>query len=358
LNPKSIVVDGLAALFLLLSLLSVPVAEERSCRPESVHVRSPARVLIIPLLRMDRDSGESERWPEQPAAKIETFYRTRFSAQITWLRNIRLWEDYYRQTGLLTRQSASFDRIIFIGHGGFDGPILNSQIVRNTLTVEGDEAKATRIVVAQPGIEEVFTVTYSINQSREFSRYMDRHWKELARKDPTEIRNILTAEERRLQPVDPACLERQCSSAMLASVPNDPDRDLKRAICETTCRVPLFVVRSSDEVAPARFENFVRSLRSLIAPGGLILLGMCNPGSRVPERESPWDVGGALVHSNLASGPHQTYIHLLGAATGRTVAGPIGKTSAEDVVNRIRRFEERRPQRYLRIIAPAERCAP
>ena len=358
MNQKPTVIDGLAFLFLFLSFLSAPAAEEHRCQSESTLVRSPTRVLIIPLLRKDPDSEENERWPEQPAAQIETFYRTRFSAQVTSLRDIRVWTDYYRQADQQIRQSASFDRVIFIGHGGFDGPILNGHIVQNALTIEGDQAKATRTVEAQPGLEELLTVTYSINQNREFSRFMDGRWKELSRKDPAEIRNILMTKERRLQPLDTACLARQCSTAMLASIPNDADRDIKRAACESICRVPLFVLRSFDELAPERFRNFVRSLRSLVKPNGLIVLGMCNPGSRVPERESPWDVGGALVHSSLASGPHQTYVHLLAAATGRTIAGPIGKTSAEDVVDRITWFEERRSQRYLRIVAPNARCAP
>jgi hypothetical protein len=363
LNRKPTVFDGLVVLFLLLPLLSVPRAEERQCQPgsapaASTHVRAPTRVLIIPLLRKDPDSQESERWPEHPAAQIEAFYRTRFSAQVTRLRDIRAWDDYYRKAGQVMQRSARFDRVIFIGHGGFDGPVLNGRVVQNALTVEGDDAKATRIIEAQPGLEENFTVTYNVSQNREFSRFMESNWKQLSRKDPADIRNILMTKEQRLQPLDTACLARQCSAATLTSIPNDADRDIKRTACESICRVPLFVSRSFDELGPERFQNFVRSLRSLVEPNGLIMLGMCNPGSSVPERESPWDVGGTLVHSSLASGPHQTYVHLLAAATGRTVAGPIGKTSAEDVVERVTLYEERRPQRYLRIIAPPGRCAP
>jgi hypothetical protein len=364
LNRKSHVIAWLASHFLVLSFLSASAAEESLCKPESAPaaastpVRSPTRVLLIPLLRKDPDSAENERWPERPAAEIEAFYRTSFSAQVTWLRDVRKWEDYYRKADMLAQRSAPFDRVILIGHGGYDGPILNGHIIQNALTIEGDHAKATRIVEAQPGVAEIFTVTYDIRQNREFSSFMDGRWKELSRKDSTEIRNILISKERRLQPLDTACLQRQCSAAMLASIPNDTDRDLKRAACESICRVPLFVLRSFEELSPERFRNFVQSLRSLVKPNGLIVLGMCNPGSSVPERESPWDVGGALVHSKLASGPHQTYVHLLATATGRSVAGPIGKTSAEDVVNRVKLFEERRPQRYLRIVAPTERCAP
>jgi len=364
LNPKAALVKGLTFFFLSLSFMPAPVAEDRGCRPELASatepglVRSPARVLIIPLLRKDQDSGESERWPEQPAAQIEAFYRARFSAQVTRLRDIRVWDDYHRQAGLLMQRSRPFDRVILIGHGGFDGPILNDRILRNTLSLEGDERKAIRVVEAQPGIEETFTVTYNINQNREFSGFMDKRWKELSRMDPAEARKILIRKERKLQSLDTACFERQCPAGILAAIPNAADRETKREVCESVCRNPLFVSRLSDELAPDRFRSFARSLRSLVQPNGLIVLGMCNPGSSAPENESPWDVGATLVHSNLASGPHETYVHLLAAATGRTVAGPIGKTSAEDVVNRITLYEERRPQRYLRIIAPTSHCAP
>jgi hypothetical protein len=346
-----------ASFFLFLLVPSEPTAEERRCQPESVRVRSPDRVLIIPLFRKDPGSAENERWAEGPAAQIEAFYRTRFSANVTRLRNIRLWEDYYRETATM-RKFAPFDRVIFIGHGGYDGPILNGHVVQDALTREGEHAQATRIIEAQPGLEETVTISYNIGQNRDFSRFMESHWKQLSRKEPEEIRKILLDRERKLQPLDLACMERQCPAAELASLPDNSNREIRRAACESVCRNPLFVWRSSEQLAPERFRTFARSLSSLAAPDGLVVLGMCNPGSDVPERESPWDVGGALVHSNLASGPHQTYVHLLAAAAARTIAGPIGKTSAEDVVSRITGFEERRPQRNLRIVAPATRCDP
>jgi hypothetical protein len=345
-------------IFLFLPFLSAPIAEERRCKPDSVLATPPSKILIIPLLRKDPDSAESERWAERPAAEIEAFYRTRFSAQIRRLRGIRVWEDFYREADKLTQRPGLFDRVILIGHGGFDGPVLNGQIIQNALTIEGDHAKATRIFEAQPGLAEIFTLTYDPKQHPEFSRFMENHWNELSRKDTTEIRKVLTNTERRLQPLDAACMARQCPPDSLAAIPNDADRDIRRGACESICRVPLFTLHAFEAPLPDRFRHFVQTLRLLVHPNGSILLGMCNPGSKVPERESPWEIGGVLVHSKLASGPHETYVHLLAAATERTVAGPIGKTSAEDVVDRIPRFEEGRPQRYLRIVVPDRRCPP
>jgi hypothetical protein len=60
-----------------------------------------------------------------------------------------------------------------------------------------------------------------------------------------------------------------------------------------------------------------------------------------------------LINSTLAGGPHQSYVHLVSAATGRITAGPIGESSAEDIVNQIIMFETSRPQHKLCIVAPA-----
>jgi len=60
-----------------------------------------------------------------------------------------------------------------------------------------------------------------------------------------------------------------------------------------------------------------------------------------------------LINSTLAGGPHQSYVHLVSAATGRITAGPIGQSSAEDIVNRVILFETGRPQYNLCIAAPA-----
>ncbi|WP_051331763.1 hypothetical protein [Methylocaldum szegediense] len=352
----STVVAGLILLFL--PFLAVPAAEERQCKPTFNVIPTPSKILVIPLLRKDPDSAESERWAERPAAEIEAFYRTRFSAQVHRLRGVRVWEDFYREADKLTQQPGLFDRVILIGHGGFDGPVLNGQIVQNALTIEGDHVKATRIFEAQPGLAEIFTLTYNPDQNPEFNRFMESRWNELSRKDTTEIRKILTDTERRLQPLDAACMARQCPPDSLAAIPNDADRDIRRKACESICRVPLFTLHAFEAAIPDRFQHFVHTLRSLVHPNGSILLGMCNPGSKVPEREAPWEIGGVLVHSKLASGPHETYVHLLAAATERRVVGPIGKTSAEDIVDRVIRFEEGRPQLYLRIVVPDRRCAP
>jgi hypothetical protein len=49
------------------------------------------------------------------------------------------------------------------------------------------------------------------------------------------------------------------------------------------------------------------------------------------------------------------YVHLVSTVTGRVTAGPIGDSSAEDIVNRVIMFESGRPQYNLCIVEPAGR---
>jgi len=62
-----------------------------------------------------------------------------------------------------------------------------------------------------------------------------------------------------------------------------------------------------------------------------------------------------LINSTIAGGPHRSYVHLVSAATGRIAAGPIGQSSADDIINRVTLFENNRAQRNLCIASPSAR---
>ncbi|MEN8261406.1 MAG: hypothetical protein ABFS02_12640 [Pseudomonadota bacterium] len=156
----------------------------------------------------------------------------------------------------------------------------------------------------------------------------------------------------RLQPLDQACYQRHCSTEQLAAAQEPQQREVMLKTCDFVCREPLLQFWVSDEISFEQFFLFAKSLQSLVREDGLIMVGVCNPGSPAVKGETRLETEGMLVHSTLTGGPHESYVHLLAAATGRTVAGPIGKTSAEDVVNRIKLLEDNRPQRYLCIVAP------
>lgn len=342
-------------LVFLLPTLGGALAQEPSCLSpaddaacesfgDARHVQEPQRVLIVPLLRKMKDSAESERWPENPAARIAALYRDTYRAQVVWLREVREWEDYYDQIDGLLRQSAIFDRVIFVGHGGFDGPILNQAVFRQSFEANARGGVLSRGIETQPGVQQSLAITYDTPSNPAFSDYIATHWRELLALDTDPV-PILSDLEARLQPVDASCSNRCLAEASAAGV----DR---LAACDSICRDALFTTRWALEAAPERFWLFADKLRSLVAARGLILLGFCNPGSMAYEGEHTWDSDGLLVHSSLAGGPHETYVHLLAAATGRTAAGPIGKTSADDIVARIGMLERSRFQRYLRIVAP------
>lgn len=311
----------------------------------------PRRVLLVPLLSRDPHTNESPRWSEQPARTLEAFYRNRFNADVTRLRDVWSWSDYYRQVEQLILQSPPFDRVMFISHGGFDGPVLKNAVFWQDFQVTGSKGKFIQLSEAQPGLKNGVTITYDTEKNRQFSDYMATHRSEFAQMKSIEIWHLLKGLEKKIQPLDQACFQRYCSAEHMAAIP-EQQREYQFNFCELICRAPLFEQQISVEISPERFFHFAKSLSSLASEDGLIFFGACNPGSTAPEKVVERDETEFLINSSLAGGPHQSYVHLVSAATGRVTAGPIGNSSAEDIVNRIIMFEASRPQYNLCIVAP------
>jgi hypothetical protein len=321
---------------------------------ENASARSnPRHVLLIPLLKSYQ--GRPERWPEQAAKTLQHFYRHRFRSTVVWLANIRKWQDYYREIERLQSIGASFERIIFIGHGGFDGPILSPAIIRNEFTRKGTEGRAIRILESQPGLQEILSIHYRIDQNQEFSQFIASHWEDLAIQTTADVRRILAQQENQLTTPDTYCLQHLCPQPVSSPSLNQPDHS---KICETVCRIPLFLSHSGQHLAPERFSKFSQSLNDLSTTHSLIILGMCNPGSTVPEPETTWDTTGTLTRSDIANGPHLNYAQLLATTTRRQVVGPIGPISAAAIVARIKAFEIDKTRRVLHRVSPARDCAP
>jgi len=312
----------------------------------------PRRVLLVPLLSWDPYTNEGSRWPEQPARILKAFYRNRFNAAVTQLENIWGWTDYYRQVEQLAQQSAAFDRVIFISHGGYDGPILNNAVFEKDLQLTGNKGKFFQFSESQPGLKNELSITYDTGKNRIFTEYMASHWQELVSMQSTDIWHLLKGMEKQLQPLDNACFQRSCSSDRLATSP-EQQRGYRLYLCELICREPLFQQKTAVEISPERFFHFTKSLNSLVTTDGLIFFGACNPGSAAPGKIVARDETELLINSTLAGGPHKSYVHLVSAATGRTTAGPIGNSSAADIINRVVMFESGRPQQYLCVVTPA-----
>lgn len=316
--------------------------------------RPPRRVLLVPLLSRDPHTTESPRWSEQPARTLEAFYRNRFNADVTQLRDVWSWTDYFQQVDQLVQQSPPFDRIMFISHGGFDGPVLKNAVFWQNFQVTGGKGELLQLSEAQPGLENAMSITYDTEKNRFFSDYMATRWPELAPMKSTDIWNLLKGLEKQIQPLDQACFQHYCSPDQLATS-TELQRGYRLDLCELICREPLFEQKTSVEISPERFFHFTKSLSSLVTTDGLIFFGACNPGSAAPEKLLEKDETELLINSTLGGGPHKSYVHLVSAVTGRITAGPIGQSSAGDIVNRIVMFETGRPQNNLCIVAPAEK---
>jgi hypothetical protein len=309
------------------------------------------RVLFVPLLRIDPYTNENPKWSEQTARTLEAFYRNRFNATVMQLRNVWTWTDYYRQVEQLVQESPPFDRVIFISHGGFDGPILNNTVFWQDFQVTGNKGKLLQLSEVQPGLKNLLSLTYDTEINRIFTDYMASRWPELAQMESTDIWHQLKGLEKQLQPLDHACFQTYCSPDKLAKHIGE-EREYQLYLCELICRKSLFNLKTSVEISPDRFFNFTKSLNSLVTADGLIFFGACNPGSAAPEKVVEWDEIDLLINSTLAGGPHKSYVHLISAATGHITAGPIGSSSAEDIINRIIMLETGRPQQYLCVVAP------
>lgn len=326
--------------------LCAAMVDETACESPSAASgwRRPERVLIVPLLHRGDAPGEGERWPEHPAAAIARFYSDAYQARVEWLRDIRQWSDYYRQVDRLTQSAASFDRVVLIGHGGFDGPVLNAALFRAGLSVQDSVATLSRGMESQPGLQESVTITYDVTHHPAFSAYIAERWQEMLKPDADPVREA-AALEARVQPPHPGCIQ-HCRAE------TGGGGDEQRAACDWVCRDPLFSAKSATELAPERFRLFAAGLRRLVAEGGLIVFSSCNPGTFAKTGDYAWDTEGLLVHSDLTGGAQPSYVHLLAAATGRMVAGPIGKIGADDMMGFIARLETQRPQRRQRLVVP------
>ncbi|MGR8933953.1 MAG: hypothetical protein ACU837_06125 [Gammaproteobacteria bacterium] len=315
----------------------------------------PKRVLLIPLLSKNRDANENEHWAEQPAALLADFYRRRFQAKVVLLHNVHTWDDYYFEVErLVARQTETFDRIILIGHGGFDGPVLKKTEILKSLTVNGSEGIVAYATETQPGKQQIFSLTYDISGNKSFSAYIAEHWCDLAQMDADAAYQRLYDLKKRLLPIDGACYDRYCAALQSALLTDETDRTVRLEFCRDICRGPLFLLKTREEIRPERFLRFADSLNALSGKHGLVFFGECNPGTAAPESAAQGDDSpGFLVQSELLGGPYNTYVHMFAHVSRRVAAGPIGESSAEDVVRRIVTLESGDRQHYLCIAAPA-----
>lgn len=350
-------------LLLLLPLTSAWAIDEEltfeACQMDSTRKshydvsQYPRNVLLVPLLYNHPDvPRESEHWPEPYARTLANFYRGRFHANVTWLRNLRTWQDFYDQSSELIAQGRQYDRIIFIAHGGFDGPVLRHDVLIETLDVQGEKGLAQKVTEAQPGNERVVSISYQASKNKAFNDYIHQNWRDLVNMPEGDMFRLLKQKHLEVQPVDQVCYAKFCSAQKLQSL-SDEEKSKRIASCEKVCRPALYEARNYERVSEDRFNLFAGSLSKLSNSDSLIFMGECNAGTDTPKQKDYWEIPpGIVASSNLAGGPHHTYIHLLSSATGRLVSGPIGKSSANDIVAKVIALENNHDQDKLCMVGP------
>ncbi len=335
--------------------------EVLNCQPQTQRLsyyqveRIPKNVLIVPLLYRNPDfPRETDRWPESYSHILSNFYRNRFRAKVTWLHNIRSWESFYQQTGALIQSGSHFDRVIFIGHGGFDGPVLSSAILLEDLAQKDSQGIAQQVSEAQPGNERIISISFDLHKNKPFSDFVSTHWQTLLNLPDVEMRRTLKQKHQEFQAIDYACFDKFCNPQKLSLLPDYTRRD-RLDSCERVCRPALYEAKNYERASEERFMLFANALRSLVNPEGLIFMGGCNAGSDTPKQYSHWDTPGIVVSSKIAGGPYQSYVQLLSYATDRLVSGPIGRSSANEIVKRIIALENNQEQRNLCTSLPTNR---
>ncbi|MCX7087719.1 MAG: hypothetical protein NTV00_06650 [Methylococcales bacterium] len=358
-----IVLLGILQFFGLHNSVLADESASLTCQPEvhrlsEYNVRkAPKKVLLVPLLYRNPDNPrENEQWPEPTARSLNDFYRGQFKTQVHWMRNVRSWQDYYQQTDALIQQGEHFDRVIFIAHGGFDGPILRNEIISETRVIDGDKATVMQVSEAQPGNEHVVSITNSVSKNPAFNAYVTNNWQEILTLPETEVRARLKQQHQLMQPMDMACYTKFCDAKKLSGLTPDTHK-LRLDTCERVCRPSLYEVKYYEQASEQRFGLFVNSLKKLVHEDGLIFMGECNAGTPAPKQYSHWDTPGIVVSSKLAGGPYLNYVNLISSATGRLVAGPIGSSSAADVIKRIMALENNHEQRFLCMAQPSVSAA-
>lgn len=353
---QTILFSRLFVLLFILGFESISFADNfeiLNCQPQTQRLsqyrveRIPKNVLIVPLLYRNPDfPRETDRWPEPYAQILSNFYRNRFHSKVTWLHNIRNWESFYQQTGRLIQYGIHFDRMIFIGHGGFDGPVLSNEVLLEDLNQKDFQGIAQQVSEAQPGNERIISITYDLQKNKPFSDFISTHWQTLLNLPDDQMRQILKQKHQEFQKLDYGCFDKFCNRNKLSELPDSTRRD-RLDSCERVCRPALYEAKHYERASEERFMLFANTIRSLVNPDGLVFMGGCNAGTDTPKQYSHWDTPGIVVSSKIAGGPHQSYVQLLSYATDRLVSGPIGRSSAHEIVKRIIALENNQEQRNL-----------
>jgi hypothetical protein len=336
-------------------------------------VRQPRNVLLTPLLKKYY-SGE-KKWMGDVAAlrtataQLDAFYRGQ-GVTTTLVDNVWDWHDFATRFDDIAKTGVTYDRVIFIGFGGYDGPMLTETL----LDASFEPGTYRRVASWQPGVEQINLITYDVAESSEFSDFVAAHRDDLldvqtdfvslveghVQVDETCVASCVTQANQEAAACEPRCaqspscaglapdLAADCRSGCVAECQQEYVDPPASAKCPAQCQHPTSYDRKEMTVLDeAGFDNFASLVRAVTSPAGLVILGHSNAATLVDPAKGP-----RLVEHTFHGGPHKNYVDLLADATGRFVTGPIGQTAWQDAVERIKRLEGDQQQHYLHIAKP------
>ncbi len=280
------------------------------------------------------------------------WYRAKGVTEIVTVPRIERWEDLDQHASDFA--GTTFDRVIIVGHGALDGPLTRGDVSR---TIEN-----SRIVeqwTLQPGVVFEYSTTYLAD----FADFVDSNRETLLTQYDSVTDTLFEQVTQQQQDDYDACAQRVWDETEFANCEQGCD-----VTCETfegqernvNCFDGCFNQCTDDYInelaGPAcspiqnefsetvdedAYNKFAGSLASLTADDGLIFLGFCNAAT---------DAYDATVVNELSG--LRSYTDLIASTTGRHASGPIGKTSGQDIIDRVTRMEKDRDQKYLYIAAP------
>jgi hypothetical protein len=337
-------------------------------------VRVPKNALLIPMLRK---YASSDHWKKDVGAfkdaarALQQFYGS-LGAAVT-VQEIWDWNDFIQRTNAIGAQGHPFDRVILIGHGAFDGPMLSDTVLEASF----EPGRLRKVTQYQPGDEFINVVTYDPDESAEFSAFVAANSARLLDGQTSLISGLAEhlgvdpacvddchmreqqAHEATCRPTcdqRPSCvaltddLKTDCIAGCMAECTMEYLEDYVIGGCEDMCVTPRsYRVDSSEQRTEPEFDKFAAGLRAVTSPHGLVVLEHCNAATPVdPPGETPTYLSQHAFHH----GPHRSFVELVADAAGRYAAGPIGTTSWDDAVKRVEALERDQDQHYLRIIKP------
>jgi hypothetical protein len=317
----------------------------------------PESVLFIPMssgyLGLSEQKWQSDDVEfDRAIRELSAMYEAKGATEIVTLPRLQRWEDLGDTAASFNGKT--FDRVIIVGHGALDGPITRGEAQRTI-----DPGVIVEQWVMQPGLMRQYTTTFSeerfgafISDNRDalltqYDSVTEALYEQISDADQEAYAQCVTAMATDNQDACSTSGAESCSTFEGQERNENCDEgcfnqcidDYVNEVAGPTCSpINNEFEEKLDEEA---YNAFSASLASLTTDDGLIFLGFCNAAT---------DADSATVVAALSG--LRSYTDLIAATTGRHASGPIGKTSGQDIINRVTAMEKNRDQKFLYIAAP------